>query len=331
MKHSEIVSKPAFIRMLRNFTFFIVALNFLFAQKPSINIKEIETQWKVYTSFQKEELLNFCEFLFDEGYYERAVLAYFRYAFRYPEDPLISVIYYKIARSYEEMGNNELALEYYGRVQSFVKRNSSEFKATIYRITYVHLKNGNYQDIYDTASDSLDPYLKVFEGYAYLSELKWENAKNSFSSAMYFFDTDEYNDQLKSLIRVCKNVKNLPMKNRSMTLLASIFPGGGRFYHQDWYAAGGTLFTTLGAGIQLATGGSMFGTIVGGLTLAGMYGTSIWGSVKDVDYANTQMMKVYAKRIKLKYSPKEFIDFREPEYLVFEKRKQWPPNKIIER
>ena len=89
MKHSEIVSKPIIIRMLRNFTVFIVAFNFLFAQKSSTTIKEIECQWKVYTSFQKEELLNFSDFLFDEGYYERAMLAYFRYAFRYPEDPLI--------------------------------------------------------------------------------------------------------------------------------------------------------------------------------------------------------------------------------------------------
>ena len=319
MKRCEIVSKSAIIRMLKNITFFVVALNFLFAQKSSTTIKEIEVQWKVYTSFQKKELLNFSEFLFVEEYYERAVLAYFRYAFRYPADPLISVIYYKIARSYEEMANYELALEYYGRAQSFVKPNSSEFKATIYRITFVHLKNENYQDVYDTALDSHDPYLKVFEGYAYLSELKWENAKISFSIAMDLFNTNEYNDQLKSLIHVCNNVKNLTMKSRSMTLLASIFPGGGRFYHQDWYAAVGTLFTTFGVAIQLSSGGPVFGTVVlGGLTLAGVYGGSIWGTVNDVDYANTQLIKNYAKRIKLKFNPEDFIDFRELDYIVYE-------------
>jgi hypothetical protein len=44
-------------------------------QKEYHSVEEIEREWEEYTSFQRDELLSFCDFLFQEEYYERTILA----------------------------------------------------------------------------------------------------------------------------------------------------------------------------------------------------------------------------------------------------------------
>ncbi|MFQ6616975.1 MAG: tol-pal system YbgF family protein [Fidelibacterota bacterium] len=106
--------------------FGLLAFQLLFGQETRRSVQDIERQWKEYTSFQKHELISFCDFLFDQGYYERAILTGFRFVFLYPEDDRIPAVYYWIARSYEETGNYDLAVEYYRQVQSEVDPASTE-------------------------------------------------------------------------------------------------------------------------------------------------------------------------------------------------------------
>ena len=37
----------------------------------------IKTEWEGFTTHQKEEALSFCDFLFNEGYYERCLISSF--------------------------------------------------------------------------------------------------------------------------------------------------------------------------------------------------------------------------------------------------------------
>ena len=88
-----------------------------FAQKDIYrNVDAIEKEWKGYTSYQKEEALSFCDFLFKEGHYERCLLNAFQILYKFPKDDSVSGVNYYIARCYEEMRNYKLAQTYYQKV-----------------------------------------------------------------------------------------------------------------------------------------------------------------------------------------------------------------------
>ena len=51
-------------------------------------VDDIKDDWKNYTTFQKHELLSFCDFLIDGGHYERSILSLFQYLYKFPGDSL---------------------------------------------------------------------------------------------------------------------------------------------------------------------------------------------------------------------------------------------------
>ena len=52
------------------------------------NVDDIKEDWHEHTTFQKHELLSFCDFLISDGHYERALLSLFQYLYKFPSDPL---------------------------------------------------------------------------------------------------------------------------------------------------------------------------------------------------------------------------------------------------
>ena len=284
-------------------------------QKEYHSVEEIEREWKEYTSFQRDELLSFCDFLFQEEYYERTILACFRYTFLYPEDEIIPLVYYKIARSYEEVGKIELAEEYFQQVQSMVLPNSLEYRAADYRLTFLSLQKGDYLAVHEALSnDSLDPYFIVFDGYANFMELKWAEAKEDFQLCQQRFKTQKYDRLLKRLIRGCEDASDLPVKNRSLAGILSVLPGGGRVYLGDWIPATGTFIASVGLGLRLMDVNWRFFAFGGFIAV---YGGSIWGSISDVDFANRQTIVKYAKWLDRRFGPENFLDFPEPDILSY--------------
>ncbi len=284
-------------------------------QKEYHSIEEIEREWEEYTSFQRDELLSFCDFLFQEEYYERTILACFRYTFLYPEDEIIPLVYYKIARSYEEVGKIELAEEYFQQVQSMVLPNSLEYRAADYRLTFLSLQKGDYLAVHEALSnDSLDPYFIVFDGYANFMELKWAEAKEDFQLCQQRFKTQKYDRLLKRLIRGCEDASDLPVKNRSLAGILSVLPGGGRVYLGDWIPATGTFIASVGLGLRLMDVNWRFFAFGGFIAV---YGGSIWGSISDVDFANRQTIVKYAKWLDRRFGPENFLDFPEPDILSY--------------
>ena len=282
-------------------------------------IEDIEEEWQGYTTFQKDELMGFCDFLFSEEYYERAILAYFKFLFLYPDDELLSIVYYKIARSYEELGNYKLATDYYQRVQREVTPNTSEYMASEYRIVYLSLLTDQYDTVYERSSNLNDPYMLIFRGYAHFSQLQWDKAKESFQLASEYIDDDEYKEVLILLMNTCDEVRDLPLKSKVLAGLSGIFPGGGRIYLCDWIPFAGTMVTTGGLGFQITFGSSRtIIKLISGFSLVATYLMNIWGTIGDVDYFNNQRVLRYVEETKSRLGPEIFMDFREPEYLTLE-------------
>ena len=203
-----------------------------FAQKDIYrNVEAIEKEWKGYTSYQKEEALSFCDFLFKQGYYERCLVNAFQALYKFPDDEIVSVLNYYIGRCYEEMVNYKLANIYYQKVINKEPKDSQNYKAAFYRNVYVKLMMDDVDDVLKiTDSSKTDPYLLTFRGYSYLKKKNWDEARTSFISAQSNFSHPHYDKLITPLYQTIEEVYTVPKHNRYLIfIMSSLFPGAGQF------------------------------------------------------------------------------------------------------
>jgi len=194
------------------------------------SVDDIKKEWSGYTSYQKEEMVSFSEFLFKEGHYERCLLSLFELSYKFPNDPIVPNIQYHIARCYEEMKNYALAQRYYKKAMHIEHSNSFVYKAANYRFNHIYLLSGNQEEVIESAKDSEDPYLIAFKGYAHLQNQQWEEARTSFILAQSIFNHQHYNKLITPIFKIIEDVGSLPMHNKYFVFFSgSLIPGGGQF------------------------------------------------------------------------------------------------------
>ena len=207
-----------------------------FAQKDVYrNVDAIEKEWKGYTSYQKEEALSFCDFLFKEGHYERCLLNAFQVLYKFPNDDIVSVLNYYIGRCYEEMNNYKLANIYYEKVIKKESKDNQSYKAAFYRNIYVKLMMDDVDEVLkETDSSVNDPYLLTFKGYAYLKKKNWDEARTTFISAQSNFSHPHYDNLITPLFKTIEEVYAVPKHNRYLIfMMSTLFPGAGQFMLGD--------------------------------------------------------------------------------------------------
>ena len=205
------------------------------------SVDEIKDDWLEHTKFQKQELLSFCDFLIDGEHYERALLGLFQYLYKFPSDSLEVPILYHIARSYDLSGNPILANRYYDEVINLTDENNRVYRAAYYRKLLIKYYQEDRDTILQETENETDPYLITMRGYIFLNDLQWVEARQAFLSADERFSHRHYSSLIASIMQTIDNATEVPMKNKWQTLAASIFPGGGRAYLQEWGNAGGAL------------------------------------------------------------------------------------------
>ena len=205
------------------------------------SVDDIKDDWKNYTTFQKHELLSFCDFLIDEGHYERSLLSLFQYLYKFPGDSLELPVLYHIARSYDLSGNPVLANRYYDQVINLSEENFRVSKAAKYRKLIIKYYQEDYESVLEETDNSTDPYMITLRGYVFLKELDWISARQAFLSADERFKHRHYSRLIASIMQSIDNAAEVPIKNKWQTLVASLVPGGGRAYLREWGNAGGAI------------------------------------------------------------------------------------------
>ena len=226
--------KPRIIIVLLFFICIIYSQNYR-------SVDEIKDDWLEHSNFQKQELLSFCDFLIDGEHYERALLSLFQYLYKFPSDSLEVPILYHIARSYDLSGNQILANRYYDEVINLTEENDRVYRAAYYRKLLIKYYQEDYDIILQETENETDPYLITLRGYIFLNGLQWVKARQAFLSADERFSHRHYSSLIAPIMQTIDNAAEVPMKNKWQTLAASIFPGGGRAYLQEWGNAGGAL------------------------------------------------------------------------------------------
>ena len=204
-------------------------------------VDDIKDDWQDHTTFQKHELLSFCDFLIDGGHYERALLSLFQYLYKFPDDSLEVPVLYHIARSYDLSGNPILANRYYDQVINLADENFRVSQAANYRKLIIKYYQEDYKSVLEETDNATDPYLITLRGYIFLQELDWISARQAFLSADERFKHRYYSGLIAPIMQSIDNAAEVPMKNKWQTLAASLVPGGGRAYLREWGNAGGAL------------------------------------------------------------------------------------------
>jgi hypothetical protein len=226
---------------IKNILLIGLLVSSLLGQDQYRSIQHAQEDWQDYTQFQKHELLSFCDFLLTEGFQERALLSLFQYLYRYPGDSLETAVYYYIAQSYEFSENPDLAELYYTRTQEMSNSADMVFRAAEYRKMYLLLEAGEYDQILEKTELSEDPYDLTFRGYAFFHKLKWIEARQSFLAAEEQFDHPYYSKRLAPMFKAIDASANVPLRNKWLSLAASLVPGGGHAYLEQWESAGAML------------------------------------------------------------------------------------------
>ena len=226
------------------YLFFVFSMSF--SQQSYRSADQIELEWEGYTKFQRDEMVSFCDFLFNEGYYERCLISSFQFLYRFPDDPVKPALLHLIARSYEEMGNYSLARRYYNRVMDIESPNSIAYKSAKYREIYCYLMEGDIALVKLKTESSKDPYFLTLRGYGFLRSLEWEKARTVFISAEEKFNNKHYSKLMISLYQTIENVSKVRRHNKFKVALSGLFlPGGGQLALKDKKNAQGILISAL--------------------------------------------------------------------------------------
>jgi len=106
---------------------------------------------------------------------------------------------------------------------------------------YLLLEEREYDQILEKTELSEDPYDLTFRGYAFFNKLKWIEARQSFLAAEEQFDHPYYSKRLAPMFKAIDASANVPLRNKWLSLVASLVPGGGHAYLEQWESAGAML------------------------------------------------------------------------------------------
>lgn len=209
------------------------------------SVDDVKEEWQDYTHFQKQELVSFSNFLMSNGFYERALLGFFQYLYKYPGDSLEYAAYYQIAKSYEILDKPDLALSYYQRIITNAEPLTTAARAAGYQQIYLTLKSGDYDSVIDLTAGTEDPYELVYRGYAHFQKLEWRAARQAFKAAEAGFDHVHYSKLIRPWYKAIDMATNAPLKKRLPALAASLIPGGGHAYLKQYENAIGAAVSSI--------------------------------------------------------------------------------------
>lgn len=289
-------------------------VNGLVGQSPNYAIQQHERQWKEYTTFQRMELISYCDFLYEKEQYDRAILGMFQFLYLFPGDSLEAVITYRIANSYLATGKNDEAHDYYNRTLALTDSTADLHRLAWRRSLSILVAENRYDSVLTLLTTADDPFDITVRGYVHLHRLEWEAARQAFKAAEASFNSPYYSRQLRPLFEALDGVRRLPRRNKPLTVLSALIPGGGFAYLGNRESAAAALATVTGLGIAAYFYRDEPAVMVPiALTGLAVYGGSFWKATSSVRSTNIANQRSYIEYIIRRYPVQRLIALDEPD------------------
>jgi len=205
-----------------------------------------------------EELITYSDSLFAKGDYETAMRTYQRLLF-FSNGRQTQYIYYRLANSYQNIGEFDKASFQYDLAWSATKSDSLRADILVKKSQcYMMQRKWDYAimellNINDSISVNIRKRVHFYLGINYFYKNQLEKSKN------YFLNCLEKNDSIKkqNIISLFENKKALNKPNPKKAMWLSVFlPGAGQLYCRDYRnainsSAITTLFLAIGVRMTL--------------------------------------------------------------------------------
>ena len=278
-----------------------ILLGFLFSwvltQQAYRSVESIQSEWNEYTSYQKDERVSFCDFLFKEGHYERCLLTAFQLLYQFPDDPYMITF-----RGYAQMKK----LKWEEARLSFINA-----QALFNHSHYNKLMGPLYQTIENVGSVPRHNRYLVFlsgslmPGGGQFMLREWDKGQGILTSV-----------GLMVLIGSWGKVESFVDGNRFIDSEGTSIPLYNNYEENNSHK-------DLANGDQIpkkmnVRSSSLKYSIPPLLIGAGIFIGSTWKSFIDTQTKNERLVEFYIEERIDKISPSRFLDFPEPTLIVTE-------------
>jgi len=187
----------------------------------------------------QSDVYSFAGELFQKGKYEAAITEYLRFGWLYPQSKLVWLTRYRIGLSYLANGNLELGRKYLeGLLNDERTPLNTKYEAQI--ALAKSLMRGGENSLAELEFNDLLTYplkdgqiteLQFWKGWNFLSEYKFEQARDEFTKVREGKVKNFYSNQASLLVQELHQGMDLPQKSPQVAKWLSTFlPGAGQIY-----------------------------------------------------------------------------------------------------
>ncbi len=259
--------------------------------------------------------LDFADYLFNKGYYYRAITEYERFLFFNKNSTIKDYVLFKIGVSYFYGG------EYQTAIQNF-KNFIYNYKDSKYLVRAIDFLGKSYCKLEkfnegittlkrikeDLKKENSKEFLNLWIGKLYFYSFKWNNAVETWSK----IDVPELKETTQKWIEYCNKAKKLPMKSPFVAgILSGIIPGLGQLYNGD-IGDGITALLVNSIFFYLTYGGykdnDYVRVLIFGIMSIGWYGGNIKGAIDGAKRYNYFTKKKFTSTVNLEinFIPNQF-------------------------
>ena len=187
---------------------------FLHAQEIQFQGKDVKTN-----------ILQVADHYAREGNFKDAILQYYEFLYRFPDDTLVPVIKIKLAAVYQENGSYDLAEKHL--LESIKKYDYTKYDLEMrIRLAFLYYEKRDYQTAIEYAVTQKEAPFRLVELYGWIQLGEISEA----DSLVYRFNTDDYSPEIIPEYRKLRQSKScLSWKRKYGTYaLSALLPGAGR-------------------------------------------------------------------------------------------------------
>ena len=269
----------------------------------------IHEDWEYFAVRLRNEYLALGEKQYRSKQYQSAVIDYFNFLYHFPEDELVPLVHYRIGRTYERLGEFNLARDQYQLARDDPDADARVQVACMRQLARMDYELGHMGAIL-TLPDVDDPYILIVKGFASLSLVEWPRSGEYFRRAQKYFPA-RAQGLLDSLVSAVDHVPDLKYYRTRKRGFFNLLPGGGLYYLGSTGEAAGYAATvsTLALGAFMVDNWTRY---VMGAGAAGLYVWSYQAAGRGMARGNERILQEYLAGVHQQYSIRMFWRFGHP-------------------
>lgn len=275
--------------------------------------------------FNKSELLDFADSLFQEDDYLNAAHEYRRYLFLFPEEENSDFVQFRLAASYQNAGKLESAIQAYQLLIDAYPHSPLMQRARS-NIAQCQLLEGNkdvaiqslQQFLSEYPESDLAPRAQFMIATVQMEDKDWEKASKTWEQIAVKYPDTRFEEASNRLIRMVRSNKLMPKRSPVFSgMLSVIIPGLGQAYSGRFSDGlqSLTVIGTLGAGTAYYINREQYEVAIPvGLLGLFFYAGNVYGGVRAAKTFNSRQEDKFLDGLRDEIYKSDLFGMSQPQF-----------------